>query len=115
MHVLSLIRFFSLAKSPRENIYHMVASEHSEVIEGGCRFISVDALDPEDAAEYGSIDDDGADLGEEENSGLVETGVSTGVTELGEKWLEEMQQAVKYSSLSSYMLKPTSLLTHGFK
>ena len=28
---------------------------------------------------------------------------------------EDMQKAVKYSSLSSYMLKPSHLLTHGFE
>ena len=62
-----------------------------------------------------SFDDDGAVLDEEGESGSGEAGVITGVTEVGTKEVEELYQAVKYSSLLYYMLKPTSLLTHGFK
>ena len=37
------------------------------------------------------------------------------MTEVGTKEVEEMQQDLKYSSLLSFMLKPTSFLTQGFK
>ena len=37
------------------------------------------------------------------------------MTEVVTKDVEEVQQAVKYSSLSSYMLKPLSLFPQGFK
>ena len=70
-----------------------------------------DVIDPEEAAEYVSIDDDGDYLDENGESGLEEAGVSTGVTEVGTKDVEEVQQAVKYLSLSSYVLRPPSLLT----
>ena len=42
-------------------------------------------------------------------------GASTGVTKSGTADVEEVQQVVKYSSLLTYMLKPTSLLTQVFK
>ena len=42
-------------------------------------------------------------------------GVSTGVTEVGKKYLEEVQQAVKYSSLLYFMLKPPSLFKQVFE
>ena len=87
----------------------MVASEHPEVIEGRQQLIVTEVLDSEEAAEYGSIDDDGDYLDENGESGLEEAGVSTGVTEVGTKDVEEVQQAVKYLSLSSYVLKPPSL------
>ena len=38
----------------------------------------------------------------------------TGVTQSGTEDMEEVQQVVKYSSFSSYMLKPPSLLTQVF-
>ena len=38
----------------------MVVSEHPEVIEGGRRLIVMNALDSEEAAEYGSIDNYGS-------------------------------------------------------
>ena len=41
-------------------------------------------------------------------------GLRTGVTRLGTDQVEEVQPVVKYSSLLSYMLKPTSLLTQVF-
>ena len=47
--------------------------------------ITTGVLDPEDAYEDGYIDDDGADLDEEDKSGLVEAGVSTVVTEVIKK------------------------------
>ena len=61
--------------------------------------IATDIIEPNYAAEDGSIDDDGADLYGEDDSGLGEAGVSTGVSEVGTKNVEEVQQAVKYSSL----------------
>ena len=77
--------------------------------------IGMEILDPEEAAEDDSIDDDGDVLDEEGESGSGEAGVITGLTEVGTKEVEELYQAVKYSSLFSYVLKPTSLLTQGFK
>ena len=59
----------------------------------------VDVLDAEDAAGGVSIDDDGSDSYEYDDSGLVEAGVSTGVTGSETKYAEEVQQDVKYSSL----------------
>ena len=38
----------------------------------------------------------------------------TGVTQSGTEEVEEVQRVVKSYSISSYMLKPTSLLTQGF-
>ena len=77
--------------------------------------IATEVLNHEEAYEDGSIDNDGDTLDEEYGSSLVEAGVITGVTELGTKEAEEVHQAVKYSSISSCMLKPPSLLTQGFK
>ena len=54
----------------------MVANEHTEVVEGRQLLIAVDALEPEDADEYDSIDHYGADLDEEYGSGLVGAGVT---------------------------------------
>ena len=76
------------------------------MIEGRRRLISVDVLDSEEAAEDYSIDYDSAALDEEDGSGLVGAGV---IEEVG-----DMQKALKYSSLSSYMLKPSHLLTQLF-
>ena len=61
----------------------MVASEHPEVIKGRCWLIATDVLDSEKAAEDGSVDNDGADLDEEDESGSGEVGVRTGVTQSG--------------------------------
>ena len=77
----------------------MVVSEHDEMIERGRRLIATDTLDSGEAAEYYSIDNDGDDLGEDDESGLGEAGVSTGVTEVGTKEVEKVHQAVKYSYL----------------
>ena len=93
----------------------MVASEHPEVIEWRRRLIATEILDPEDAAEDGSIDDSGDTSDEQDASGLGESCVSTGVTEVGTKEVEEAQKAVKYSSLSSFILKPPSLLAQEFR
>ena len=81
---------------------------------GGKQLIATDVPKSEEVAKDGSIDNYGSDSDEEDESGSGEVGVSTGVTESGTKEVEEVQQDVKYSSLSSYMLKPTSLLTKGF-
>ena len=48
---------------------YMVASEHPEVIERRRRLIATDVLDSEEASEYGSIDNYGADSYEEDDSG----------------------------------------------
>ena len=92
----------------------MVTSEHPEVIEGRRRLIATDVLDSEEAAEDGSVDNDGAASDEEEESGSGEAGVRTGVTQSGIEEAGEVQRVVKYYSLLSYILKPPSLLTRGF-
>ena len=93
----------------------MVVSEHNEAIEGRVPFISTEIIDPEKAAEGSSIDNDGASLDEEDENGLQEAGVRTGVPELGTKEVEEVHQIVKYFSLLSYMMKSPSLPTQGFE
>ena len=42
---LSLIRFVPLEHTPKIKIFHMVASEHPEVVEGRLRLIATDVLD----------------------------------------------------------------------
>ena len=54
----------------QDKICHMVASEKPEVIEGKRRLISVEVVQPGEAAEDGSIDDDGAGSYEDNESGL---------------------------------------------
>ena len=114
-NVLSLVCFVPLDKIPKIKICCMVASEHPEVIEGMRQLIATDVLDSEEAAEDSSVDNDGAASGEENESGLGEAGVSTGVNQSVTEEVEEVQQILKHYFISSYMLKPTSLLTHGFK
>ena len=79
----SLIRFVSLDKILRIKICHMVANENPEVIEGRQRLISKNVPDPDKAAEYYSIDDDGAAFDEEDVSALGEVVVITCVTKVG--------------------------------
>ena len=52
---------------------------------------------------------------EEYERSSIEAGVSTGMTELVTKEVEEVEQAVKHSSISYFMFKPSSLLTQGIK
>ena len=106
----SIIRFVPLEKIPKIKIFHMVASEHPEVIEGRRRLIVTDVLDSEEVAEDGSIDNDGDASYEEDYSGLGEVVLRTGVTQSGAKEVKEVQWVVKSSSPSSYMLKPCSSL-----
>ena len=80
-NILSLIRFVPLDQIPEIKICHMVASEHPEVIEGRRRLIATDVLDSEEAAEDGSIDNNGAASDEEDESGSGEAGMKTGVTQ----------------------------------
>ena len=103
-NVLSLIRFF-LLKKPKIKICCMVAKEHPEVIEGRIWLIAVDVLDSEEAAEDASVVHDNSALDEEDGSGVVVAGVTGEVVDI--------QKALKYSSLLSYMLKRSHLLTHG--
>ena len=84
------------------------------MIEGRRRFIATYVYDSKEAAEDGSIDNDGATLDEEIDSGLVEAGVITGVTQSGTEDVEDVQRVVKYYSLSSYIWKPPSLITQVF-
>ena len=106
-NVLSLVRFLDLDKIPRIKIFHMLAKEHPEVIEVRQRLIAVDVLDSEEAAEGASIVHDNADFDEEDGSGLVGEGVTEEV--------QDIKKALKSSSLSSYTLKPSKLLTHVFE
>ena len=66
---MSLVRFFSLDKIPKIKIYHMVAKDHPEVIEGRRRLIAVDVLDSEEAAEDVYIVHDDVAFVEEDGSG----------------------------------------------
>ena len=61
--------------------------------------IATDIIYPEESAEDGYIDDDGAALDEEGGSGSGEAGMSTSVTEVGTKEAEKVQQTVKYFSI----------------
>ena len=103
---LSLVLFF-LDEIPKIKICHIVAKEHPEFIEGRRRLIDVDVLESEEAAEDASIVHDDADFDEEDGSGLVGAGVTEEV--------QDMQKASKSSSLTSYILKPSFLLTQGFE
>ena len=104
--------------SPRPNlqdkICHMFASEHPEVVEGRWRFIATDVIDSEEADKDVFIDNGGTALDEEYESGSVEVGLRTGVTQSGTEDVEDVQRVVKYYFLSSYMWKPPSLLTQVF-
>ena len=84
----------------------MVAKKHPEVIEGRQRLINVDVIDSDEAYEDASIDHYDAYLYEQDESGLVGAGV---IEEVG-----DMQKALNYSSILSYMLKPSHLLTQRF-
>ena len=106
--------FGPLDQIPKIKIFHMVASEHLEVIEGRWRLIATDVLESEEADEDFSIDNDGAASDEEDESGSVEAGARTDGTQSGTEEVEEVQRIVKPSSLSSYILKPYSLLTQVF-
>ena len=59
---LSLVHFYSLDEIPKIKIFHMVAKENPEVIEGRRRLIAVDVLGSEEVAEDASIDNDDAAL-----------------------------------------------------
>ena len=61
----------------------MVASKHPEMIEGRRQLIAMDIIDSEESAEDGSIDNDGAALDEEGDSGSGEADVIKGVTQPG--------------------------------
>ena len=78
---LSPIRFVLLDQIPNIKLCHMVASEHHEVIDGRRWLIATDVLESEEADEDCSIYNDGAVLDEENESGFVEAGLRTGVTQ----------------------------------
>ena len=59
------------------------------------------------------VDDDATDLDEEDESGLVEVGVITGVDAAETE--EEAQQSVESNYLSSYILKTPTFLMQGLK
>ena len=89
-NILSIIYFSPLGQTPKIKICHMVASEHPEVIEGRRSLIATNVIDSEEAAEDGSIDNYGAAFDEEDESGLGEAGVRTGVTQSGTEDMEEV-------------------------
>ena len=59
----------------------MVVSEHPGVIEGRRWLIATGVIYYEEESQDGSIDNDGSDLDEEDESGLREAGARTGVTQ----------------------------------
>ena len=71
------------------------------------RLITFYVLDSDYSDDNASIDHDGDYLDEEDVSGLVGACVT--------EYVEYMQKTVKYSSPSSYMFKPSHLLTQGFE
>ena len=68
--------------------------------------IAVGVLDSEEAAEDASIVHDGADFDEEDGSDLVGASVT--------EELIDIQKALKYSYLFSYIFKPSKLLKQVF-
>ena len=68
-NVFNLISFVDLDKINKMKICHMVASKHPYVIEVRRWLIATYVLDSEEADEDGSIDNDGAVLDEEDESG----------------------------------------------
>ena len=110
----NLICFVPLDQIPNIKICHMFASEYPQVIEGRPGLIAMHVLYSEEEAEDGFIDNNGAALDEQYQSGLVEAGVRTCVTQSGTEQVEQVQQDVKSFSISSYMLKTPSLLAQGF-
>ena len=68
--------------------------------------VAVDVIDSKEAAEDAFIVHDDAAFDEEDWSGLVGAGVTEEV--------RDMQKALKSSYLSSYMLKPSKIITQGF-
>ena len=93
---LSLVCFVPLDKIPKIKICDMVASENLDMIKGRRRLIFTNVLDSEEADKDVSIDNDGDSSDEEDDSGLGEAGVRTGVTQSGTEEVEEVHQVVKY-------------------
>ena len=69
--------------------------KHLKVIERKRKLISMDVLDPEEAAEDGVFDDDISTLDEDDYGGLGGADVSTDVDSGETKETEEAQKAVK--------------------
>ena len=61
---------YPIDQIPKIKIFPMFVSEHPEVVEGRRRLIATDVPDSEEASEDGSIDNYGADLDEEDESGF---------------------------------------------
>ena len=97
--------FFSLDEIPKIKIFHMVAKEYPEVIEGRRQLIGVDVLDSEEAAEDYSINNGDSDLDEEDGSGLVGADVTE---EVG-----DMHKALKSSSILYYYVETFSFTHTG--
>ena len=86
-NVFSRIRFVTFDQISKIKICHMVASD-PEAIEGRRRLIAVDVLEYKEADEDVFIDNYGAASDEYVDSGLVEAGVRTGVTQSGTEDVE---------------------------
>ena len=95
-HILSHIFFVSIDQITKMEICYMVTSEHSELIEVIQQLIATRVLDPEEAAEDGSIDDYFSTQDEQYDSGLREAVVSTGETEVVTKEVEDVHQDVDF-------------------
>ena len=85
----------------------MLAKKHHQLINERQQLLAVDVLESEEAAQDASINHDGAVTDEQYGRGLLGAYIIEEV--------EDIQKAIKYFSLSSYMLKPSHLLTHGFE
>ena len=101
------LSFFSPDKITKIKMCHTATKKHPEVIEGRRLLIDVDVLDSKEATEDTYVDRYGAVSDEGDGSGLLGAGVTEEV--------EYTQKSFKSSSLSSYMLKPSCLLTQGFE
>ena len=66
--------FFSLDEIPKIKVYHMLAKQHPEMIEGRRWLFAVDITDSGDASEDASINNYDASMDEEDGSGLVRAG-----------------------------------------
>ena len=69
-----------LDQIPKIKIFHMVVSEHTEVVEMRRGLIATDNIDSEEVAGDGSIDNNGDALDEDDGVGLGEAGVIACVT-----------------------------------
>ena len=79
--ILSLVRFVPIDQIPKIKICHIVACEHTELIEGRWWLITTGVVYYDEADEYGSFYNYFSTLYEEYESGLEEVGVRNGFTQ----------------------------------